>query len=207
MSERSTKHRQADSGEQLDHGQLRGLIERASGQLRAFRQDIVPYLEREAEHLHKDLEILAKWTSDFEHDGVEALAGASVVVTTALKRVAYFEQQLGEADTGLTKRLEALDETIEEIDGRIQNLDISRVVYVTYVNRSFVARYVDPSVEIGKILEDAGRDDVDELGLYPLDDQFGNAIPDLAFPASRTVDLRDDHRVYWESESDGGSIA
>lgn len=207
MSRASTEEATMETRESEELGQLRGAINRAEGLLEAFRQDLVPHLQREADHLDEDLAILEAWAQEAARGGVDALAGADVVAVTAVKRIAFFEEQIGAADAGLGQRFERLGEAIEEIEALVEALEVSREVYVTYVNRSFAARYGDPSVRVGTILEDAGRDDVDELGLYPLDDLFGSAIPDLAFPANRQVDLRKENRVYWESESDGGSIA
>lgn len=207
MTRPSTEDTTVESRGSGELAQLRGVIDRASGLLEAFRQDLVPHLEREADHLDGDLAILDEWAHDAETEGVDALAGGEMVVTTARKRVAFFEEKIGEADAGLGQRLEQLGDAIEDLEGRIEALNVSQDVFVTYVNRSFAARYGDPSVRVGTILEDAGRDDVDELGLYPLDDLFGDALPDLAFPANQDVDLREENRVYWESESDGGSIA
>lgn len=186
---------------------LAGAIRRATGLATAFEQGLTPYLKREVGHLEQDLEILEDWAGRMDEEGVDALAGAPVVISTALERVAYFEEQVGEADRGLEQRLEQLDGALAEVEDIAAALDISSTAYVTYVNRSFAARYFDAQVQVGTILSDAGREDVDELGLYPLDDLFGNAIPELAFPANQEVDLREENRVYWESESDGGLIA
>lgn len=186
---------------------LQDAIDRAQGLLEAFQQGLTPYLEREAGHLGDDLRVLEEWSEDVEQAGIEALAGAEIVAETTLKRTDYFEEQIGEADAGLAERLERLDEALRDIEDAVGDLEISAVAFVTYVNRAFAARYLNPTVEVGEILEDAGRDDVDELGLYPLDTLFGQAIPELAFPANREVDLREPNRIYWESESDGGSIA
>lgn len=200
----------ASTSQQDTESRVRDLqadIDRAQGLLEAFQQDLTPYLEREAGHLGEDLRVLEEWSENAEQDGIEALAGAETVTATTLKRTDYFEEQIGDADAGLAERLERLDEALRDIEDMVDDLEISAVAFVTYVNRAFAARYSNPTVEVGQILEDAGRDDVDELGLYPLDDLFGQAIPELAFPANREVDLREPHRIYWESESDGGSIA
>lgn len=187
--------------------ELSGSIKRAQGLLDAFGQDLIPRLEREADHLGDDLEVLEDWTGDAEEEGAFALAEADVVVRTSRKRVDYLEEQIGEADAGLRERLERLDGALEDIQDRVDSLEVSRVAYATYVNRGFAARYDESTVQVSTILQDTGRKDVEELGLYPLDDLFGNAIPELAFPANREVDLRDDNRTYWESESDGGLVA
>lgn len=203
MSTASTSQQDTDSRVR----DLQADIDRSQGLLEAFQQGLTPYLEREAGHLGEDLRVLEEWSENAEQDGIEALADAETVAVTTLKRTDYFEEQIGDADAGLAERLERLDEALRDIEDTVDDLEISAVAFVSYVNRSFAARYSNPTVEVGEILEDAGRDDVDELGLYPLDDLFGQAIPELAFPANREVDLREPNRIYWESESDGGSIA
>lgn len=187
--------------------ELLAAIDRAQGLATAFKSGLTPYLKREAGHLEEDLEVLEGWATEVEDEGDNALAGGSVVADTARKRAAYFKDQIGDADRDLKKRLENLDEALEEVERHVDDFQITIEAYVTYVNRSFTARYLDATVTVGTMLADADREDVEELGLYPLDDLFGKAIPELAFPASKEVDLEEEHRIYWESESDGGSIA
>lgn len=187
--------------------EIDGQISKAQGLGKSLGEQLTPHLSRTVRHLSEDLEVLEAWNTDVNAEGVDALAGAPTVVATALLRVNFLQDEISEADPGLQQRLEELADTLATLQDTVNGLDITADAFVTYVNASFAARYVQTKVRVGAILSDAGREDVDELGLYPLDGLYGTAIPDLAFPANREVDLSEEHRTYWQSESDGGSIA
>lgn len=182
-------------------------IDKAQGLTQSLSDQLTPHLGRTVQYLMEDLEVLEDWSEEVDAEGVDALAGAPTVVETALLRVNFLQDEVGEAGSDLRQRLEELEGTLAELQDAVDGFDISADAYVTYVNASFAARYAQMKVRVGTILSDAGRKDVDELGLYPLDALYGAAIPDLAFPANREVNLSDEHRTYWQSESDGGSIA
>lgn len=189
-------------------------INRAQGLTESLKQELTPYLAREAENLETDLEVLERWTADAEQKCVEALVGAPIVVETAQVRVDYFQNEIGQSDQALTSRLEEIEDALEDIEDIVDGLAITTTAYVTYVNRSFAERYFDAQVTIRSILI-AGlvgdveniEDQADEFGLFPQDGLFGENVEDLAFPANREVDLDEEHRVYWMSTSDGGKIA
>lgn len=187
--------------------EIDGQIKKAKGLAQSMANQLPPHLSRTVRYLDEDLEVLEEWREEIDADGVDALAGAPTVVETALLRVNFLQDEVGESDASLKKRLEELEDALAALQDTADGLKITADAFVTYVNASFAARYVEPKIRVGAILSDAGREDVDELGLYPLDGLYGTAIPDLAFPANREVDLSKEHRTYWQSESDGGSIA
>lgn len=187
--------------------EIDGQIKKAQGLTQSLADQLTPHLSRTVRYLDEDLEVLEEWNEEVDAEGVDVLAGAPTVVETALLRVNFLQDEVGEADTGLQQRLEELKAALATLQDTVDELNITKDAFVTYVNASFAARYVQPEIRVGTILSDAGREDVDELGLYPLDGLYGTAIPDLAFPANRDADLSEENRTYWQSESDGGSIA
>ena len=197
--------------EQIDN-QLRGSVNQAQGLANSIKRDLPPTHTRAVENLETDLEVLEQWLDDVEVDGVDALAGAPIVVGTAQLRIEHLQDKVGQGDPDLATRLEELEDTVEEIEDVVDDLQIGTTAYVTYVNRSFADRYFTAAVQISTLLI-AGLDDedvdqnVDDYGLFPMDSIYGDSVEDQAFPANREVDLGDDHRRYWESTSDGGKIA
>lgn len=190
---------------------LRGPIQKAQGLVESLENDLPPTHTRTVQHLETDLEVLEEWASDAEDEGVEALAGAPVVVDTAQLRVDHLQDKLGQADQDLATRLEEIEDALEEIEDVVDDLDITTTAYVVYVNRGFAARYYTAEASISTLLI-AGldgdiEDQVDEFGLFPQDGLYGDNVEDKAFPANREIDLGAEHRTYWTSTSDGGKIA
>lgn len=189
-------------------------VDRAQGLVESLKQQLTPYLTREAEHLERDLDVLERWAANAEQEGEEALAGAAVIVDTAQERADHLQNEIGQSDKSLAKRLEEIENTIEDIEDIVDGLTITTTAYVTYVNRSFAARYFNGDATIKSILIAGLEGDVeniesqvDEFGLFPQDGLFGESVEDLAFPANREVDLGAENRIYWMSTSDGGKIA
>lgn len=204
-----------DEGESFeDFEALTTSINRAEGLVESLKQELPPYLAREAENLETDLAVLERWTDDAESEGEEALAGAPIVVDTAQVRVDYLQDEVGQSDQGLAERLEEVEDALEDTEDVVDRLVITTTAYVTYVNRSFAERYFDARTTIRSILIAGLEDDIeniedqaDEFGLFPQDSLFGENVEDLAFPANREVNLGEEHRIYWMSTSDGGKIA
>lgn len=190
---------------------LHGPIQKAQGLVESLENDLPPTHTRTVQHLEKDLEVLEEWVTDAEDEGVEALAGAPVVVDTAQLRVDHFQDKIGQTDQDLATRLEEIDDAVEDIEDVVDDLDITTTAYVVYVNRGFAARYFAAEASISALLiaglDDDIEDRVDEFGLFPQDDLYGDNVEDKAFPANREVDLDAEHRTYWTSTSDGGKIA
>lgn len=192
---------------QTEFDNLKGAIERVQNTAETLVDDIPPHYQRTLEHLVVDMEVLEKWHDAAREDGVEELAGASTVAITARKRIDRLQNDLAGASQDVTNRLDQLDDAIEDLEQAVESLNVTRTVYVVYVNKRFAHRYADPDVTIRTLLTDAGFEDVDDYGLFPHDDLYGSAQEDLAFPPNRDVDLSEDHRTYWTSTSDEDKIA
>lgn len=173
-----------------------------------LRDDVPPEIFRRLDHLEGAIEAIEDWADDAEPDqGVDALAGAKTIVDAEQERAETLRNEAPSGNVDLLQQFEVLEDALEDLEDTVDAFTFGTTSYVVYMNRQFVARYTTDDVSVETILEDAGKQDPDELGLFPLDGITGDRQTDQAFPADRELDLDESYRTFFESTSDGGKIA
>lgn len=178
-------------------------------------QDAIDNLEDEVsidlfkrlDNLEAAVETIEDWADDSENDDVEAIAGVQTIVDAEQTRAELLRDQAPDGRVELLRKFESLEDALEELEDLVDPITFDTKAYIVYVNHEFVARYADDQIDVESILRDAGKEDPEELGLFPLDGFRGSRQTDQAFPADRTLDLDDANRIHFESTSDGGKIA
>lgn len=194
-----------DRGDEKQFNQIAELAESTQDAISRLQGEFPPQLQRDVDHMEAAIEQVADWAD--EATDADALAGASVIIEAEQIRIADLQTQVGSGNEDVRGKLEAVENRLDALGDAISDLDISTVAYVIYVNSQFVARYYENSVKVETILEDAGREDPSELGLFPLDEFDGDRQTDQAFPADKDLNLNEDYRTFFRSTSDGGKIA
>lgn len=194
-----------DRGDEEQFNQIAELAESTQDAIGRLQGEFPPQLQRDVDHMEDAIEHIADWAD--EATDADALAGASVIIKAEQTRIGNLDAQVGSGNEDIRGKLEAVENRLDALGDAIGNLDISTVAYVIYVNSQFVARYHEDSVTVETILEDAGREDPSELGLFPLDGFDGDRQTDQAFPAGKDLNLDEDYRTFFQSTSDGGKIA
>ncbi|MDL0126622.1 hypothetical protein [Halobacterium salinarum] len=172
-----------------------------------LEDDVSVDLFKRLDNLEGAVETIEDWADNPEDDGLDAIAGAQTIVDAEQTRAELLREKVPDGRAELLRKFETLEDALEDLEDRVDPLTFTTNAYIVYVNHEFVARYTDDEVDVETILRDAGKEDPDELGLFPLDGFRGARQTDQAFPADRTLDLDEADRIYFESTSDGGKIA
>lgn len=184
-----------------------GKVEPIQAAVNALENDLPPALLRDLDHLEDAIEAIEDWADEADPEDIDALAGAKTIVDAEQERAEALRSQAGSGQANIRQKFENVEDRLEDLEDAVDPLTFTTTAYVVYVNGTFVARYTDADVTVETLLEDADKEDPDELGLFPLDGFDGDRQTDQAFPADRDLDLDDEYRTFFESTSDGGKIA
>ncbi|QRV16323.1 hypothetical protein JMJ58_05370 [Haloterrigena salifodinae] len=186
---------------------IAGKINPVQSAIEMLEDELPPTLIRKLDHLKGALATIEDWADDAEPHDIDALVGAKTIIDAEQQRVEDLRSQAGSGQTAVIQKFEKVTDRLSDLKDTVEPLTFTTTAYVVYVNGQFVARYSDGDVTVETLLEDAGKEDPDELGLFPLDGFNGDRQTDQAFPADQDLDLSDEHRTFFESTSDGGKIA
>lgn len=184
-----------------------GKIQPVQNAIDALKDDVPVDIFRRLDHMDGALGAIEGWADEADPHDTDALVGAKTIINAEQERVADIRREVPDGNTSLRQKFENLEARLEDLEDVVNELTFTATAYVVYVNKQFVSRYADRQVSVETILVDAGKEDPDELGLFPRDGLFGDRQEDQAFPAERELDLGDEHRTFFESTSDGGKIA
>lgn len=206
MSEQDTQD-SADEESSTTTNEVAGKIQPVQAAIRSLEDEIPPNIYRRLGYLDDALEAVNDWAEEAAPDDIDAIAGVQTIVDAEQSRVDALQSEIPSGRKSVEQKFQNLEDRLAALADTVDGLTFTTTAYVVYVNKQFVARYDDKGVDVGTILRAAGKEDPDELGLFPVDGLYGDRQEDQAFPADRELDLSNKHRTFFESTSDGGKIA
>jgi hypothetical protein len=206
MSEHDT-HDSAEQERSTTTNEVAGKIQPIQAAINSLEDDIPNNILRRLGYLEDALEAVEDWADEADPNDIDATAGVQTIVDAEQCRVDALRSEIPSGRQGVEQKFQTLKDRLGALADTVDGLTFTTTAYVVYVNKQFVVRYDDNEVNVGTILRAAGKEDPDELGLFPVDGLYGDRQEDQAFPADRELDLSDQHRTFFESTSDGGKIA
>ena len=205
--ENRTLDDESTKNETITTKQVAGKTQPVQATINTLENDLPPTYLPAIEHLEGAIKTIKSWADDASPHDIDALVGAPIIVDAEQQRLKTHESKVGSGHADLHAKLENAQDALDNLGDIVDKLTFDTVGYVVYVNGQFISRYTDADVSVETILEDADKEDPEELGLFPLDGFAGDRQADQAFPADNDLDLSDEHRTFFESTSDGGKIA
>lgn len=181
--------------------------QRVQNAVQPLESEVAPENLRDLQHLEHGAATIEDWADNASPGDIDALVGAKTIVEAEQERVQALRDEVGAGRTSVVKKFDTLADRLKDLREEVDPLTFDVTAYVVYVNKRFVKRYDESSVEVETILVDADKKNPEELGLFPTDGLEGEREEDLAFPAGKQLDLRDEYRTFFQSTSDGGKIA
>jgi hypothetical protein len=206
MSEHHT-HDSADQESSTTTSEVAGKIQPVQAAINSLEDEVPNHILRRLGYLEDALEAAEDWADEADPDDINAIAGIQTIVDAEQSRVDMLRSEVPSGRQSLERKFQNLEDRLAALADTVDGLRFTTTAYVVYVNKQFVARYDDDEIGVEAILRDAGKEDPDELGLFPLDSLYGDRQEDKAFPADRELNLSDRYRTFFESTSDGGKIA
>lgn len=207
MSDHDTPADSAEENRTTTTNAVAGKIEPVQQAINDLEDDVPPGIFRRIDHLEKAVEAIEDWADNADPHDTDALVGAKTIIDAEQERADVLRGEVPDGNNDLLRKFERLEDRLEDLEDAVDPLEFTTTAHVVYVNSQFIDRYTPDDVTVETILSDAGKEDPEELGLFPLDGLTGDRQTDKAFPADRKLDLDEPHRTFFESTSDGGKIA
>jgi len=206
MSEHDT-HDSAEQESSTTTSEVAGKIQPVQTAINSLEDEVPNNILRRLGYLEDALEAAEDWADEADPNDINAIAGIQTIVDAEQSRVDMLRSEIPSGRQSLEQKFQNLEDRLAALADTVDGLRFNTTANVVYVNKQFVARYDDDEVGVETILRAAGKEDPDELGLFPLDSLYGDRQEDKAFPADRELNLSDQYRTFFESTSDGGKIA
>jgi sulfur carrier protein ThiS len=206
MSEHNT-HDSANQKQSTTTKEVAGKIRPVQNAVDALEDDVPNEILRRLGYLVDALEAVEDWAAEADPHDINAIAGVKTIVDAEQVRVDALRSDIPSGRQSVDQKFQNLEDRLTDLADTVDDLEFTTTAYVVYVNKQFVARYDEDNVDVATILKAAGKEDPEELGLFPLDSLYGDRQEDQAFPADRELDLSEENRKFFESTSDGGKIA
>lgn len=206
MSEHDT-HDSAEQENSTTTSQVAGKIQPIQAAINSLEDEVPNNILRRLGYLEDALKAIEDWADEADPNDIDAIDGVQTIVEAEQSRVDALRSEIPSGRQSVEQKFQNIEDRLAALADTVDGLTFTTTAYVVYVNKQFVTRFDDNEVDVGTILRAAGKEDPDELGLFPLDDLYGDRQEDQAFPADRELDLSGPHRTFFESTSDGGKIA
>ncbi|WP_232700815.1 hypothetical protein [Halobacterium wangiae] len=206
MSEHNT-HDSSDQEQSTTTKEVAGKIRPAQNAVDALEDDVPTEILRRLGYLVDALEAAKGWADEAEPHDVNAIAGVKTIVDAEQDRVDALRSDIPSGRQSVDQKFQNIEDRLADLADTVGDLEFTATAHVVYVNKQYVGRYDEDTVDVATILKAAGKEDPGELGLFPLDSLYGDRQEDQAFPSDRELDLREENREFFESTSDGGKIA
>lgn len=206
MSEHDT-HDSAEQENSTTTSEVGGKIQPIQAAITSLEDDIPNNIRRRLGYLEDALKAVEDWADEADPNDIDTITGVQTIIAAEQSRVDALRSEIPSGRKNVEQKFQTLEDRLAALANTVDGLTFTRTAYVVYVNKQFVTRYDDNEVDVGAILRAAGKEDPDELGLFPVDGLDGDRQEDQAFPADRELNLSEQYRTFFESTSDGGKIA